>query len=331
MIPMSVQTTEGDVNINDISIGDTVYSYDSKKELEVMEIVDLTKEDVYKVTYTDGREDYYQESELIYIGYGVIPIKSLIDDRRHGMHGSIKQYQISYGTSYNPHVRRSDPYISGALCIYGNAKDEFINLPSDCTAANSFFINKYQAFYEWKIGSNATYFSRNGDINNKLISWKDFFHNKTCHDIIKEYKRASINDRWEFIRGVFDIGYKSEAFPDSCSIAHSDEDKLKIVQEILWSLGVLSKTDYDPSLQLGKGREYRLDILSPSFDNYPGFFYNIDSIERMIRNQSRLLNPKFKLQIGKIEKYNSAFSRRLIFNQRNSVYLTSNFLPRVGM
>lgn len=348
-IPIIIQTQDGDVPIEHVYVGDIVYDYKTSEEYEVRSIVNSRTEKIYKVEYTDGRVDYYTLSELMFIGYSITNVDTLLRERENFMldhptsvnstRGNIKISAITYNKSSIRDILVPDPYIAGALLIYGNYDDEYINLPLDRPATNAFLAHKYQLNFADKLSDNTVYFTYNGAPRNQILRWWDFFplytfraRNKNYPIIPMEYRRASLNDRWQFIRGVFDTGFDEYFFPDNCAIAHHDEEKLKAVQEVLWSLGVLSIISYDPHLPVARGRKYRLDVQT-HHDNYPGFFYYIDFMEKMMLNKKRIVNrePKFKLQIKSIEWHAIGHVKKLVLDRPHRVYLTGNFLPRVSV
>jgi hypothetical protein len=263
-IPIYIQTSKGNLNINKISIGDFVYDYFSGKKLEVRNVIDINKQNTYCVTYNDNRKMFYYESELIWTNNKFYKINDLMNDNYLLNNIEVKQYPIDYLHGQVVNKVFSDPYVAGSSLIYGNQ-------------------------------------------NNNLKRY-----------LFKVYNTSFIN-RWKFIRGVFDTGYDLDIFPNSCSILHKKIDRLKFVQKILWSLGVISNIKYND--------QYILNVLS-SPESFPSFFYNINYIEKMfeIMNQN-----KFKLQIASINPHNQGYSKGLILNKPNSLYLTNNFLPRASI
>jgi hypothetical protein len=349
-IPITVQTQRGTIAIEDINIGDMVYDYKTGKKIEVLDLEVTEKSDVYEIVYSDNRKGYYHYHEPIFLGDGVSNIctllkmhdKSFMDDPINPKiyRGNIKQYPIDYNLDMLISPLSPDPYIAGALIIYGNYESEYINLPLDKDAANNLFAHKYQLNYAEKLDKNTVYFAYNGTSRTKVITWNEFFplynfygksKNKGDPIIPLEYLRASINDRWQFIRGVFDIGYSKYTFPDEIGISHSSRKNLRTVQDVLWSLGILSIINYNPNLRDIGDRVWHLTIVG-EMDGYPGFFYNYDSIEHVIQNDTRVdkLHKDFILQIQLIRKYCKAYSTNLVLETPNAVYLTGDFLPRIS-
>lgn len=354
-VPVMIQTQRGNIPIDNLNIGDTVYSYESGAELEIH---GLTKHDldVYKVEYNDGRISYYTRNELEHI-------KQL----------HIHQYHIDYSQKKVTTPLYPDPYIAGALCIYGDETDLNLNLPSDSLAVNNLFAHKYQLNYGGTVSAEGkVYFRYNGKPNDELITWVDFFSNYIFAGrpenyanppiVPLEYSRSSISDRLKFIRGVFDVGYSKDLFPNNCGIAHTSREKLVEVQKVLWSLGILSIITYDATTPCAlaidkistdvqtltenggnvnvniafkipssyKAKDYRLYVLGKN-STHPGYFYNVDSIENMIDNSYKNNKYlKFQFQVKSVELYTKTSVTNVILHKAHLGYLTDNFLPKIS-
>jgi hypothetical protein len=269
--------------------------------------------------------DYYRESELVYIGDRAISLKKILNVIEHEC---ISIFPIYYDKLMDTLI--PDPYISGALITYGDYSSEYINLPSKNYMANQVLHNQYFLEYGNKLGENIITYKSIGDPPDQLVTWKEFFPNSEvpCDDIIPlEYRRASMNDRWKFIRGAFDNGYDPNTFPDSCSISNVSEERLESIQKILWSIGVPSVVSYDANLK----DQYHLDVKGEAC-NHPAMFYSIEFVEKMIEDKKTLRCPVcfFKLKIQSIELYADGYSKSLVLDIPRIPYLTSNFLPRVS-
>ena len=87
---------------------------------------------------------------------------------------------------------------------------------------------------------------------------------------------ASLNDRLQFIRGAFDIGYDSSIFrEEECGIGHKSKIKLEMIQSILWSLGIKSFIE-NISVENPFGWLYRLTVQEDMIV-FPNLFYNNDN------------------------------------------------------
>lgn len=139
--------------------------------------------------------------------------------------------------------------------------------------------------------------------------------------------------------GVFDIGYNKTRFPDFVAIEHWDENRLKIIQRILWSLGIPSVIEYDPVYKDDDGvyhkysynRDFRLRILGKK-SNYPGFFYDINELEYHIGEDSWMnkLEPQWIFKVVKSKKYCHGYMSNIVLD-KPTWYYTANYLPRLSL
>lgn len=338
-----VHTQRGDIPIEKINIGDVVYEYKSQKQLKVQGYAKSKVEQIYCIEYNDGRKTYVTLSDLIFTGKNIVKVKDKIIDKNIICY-PIEQTPVIFSNNKVNDVLFPDPYIAGVLITYGDYDDKYINLPLDRISANQLFAHKYNLDYAGKLGKNKVYFRWNDiptEPNIEAITWKEFFPRydfyATSKNIIDdmipiEYSQSSIQNRIQFIRGVFDIGYDLVMFPDSISIAHKHEFRLKEVQKILWSLGILSKVTYDPNLPSANERLYRLDVIG-EYSRYPSLFYDINFIERVLENHYRIIyhDSTFQLNIESIYEFTNGYMTNLILDKQNAIYLVDNYLPKVSL
>lgn len=343
-IGKKVYTQRGIIDVKEVVPGDTVYEYGTNEKLRVISTVDSECKDLLQIVYTDGRTSICTDEENVLNGDEIIPIFELSKTKMF-QEIDVSPVDFNYGRITEPLF--PDPYVAGALLIYGRYDTEYINLPLDRSAADQLFSNKYSLDFADKLEDNTTFYAWNSSDPANPITWNEFFPKYDCYVksrkvtsplIPKEYTDAPIRDRMKFIMGVFDIGYNKEMFPNSVGIAHIKEERLMEVQRLLWSLGVLSKITYDPLLPLARGREYRLDILGNK-ERYPAFFYDINAINQQILN-NKFVNPinPFKFMIDRITplKENGAeikngFTTNLLLDKHKAIYVSENFLPRVSL
>lgn len=343
-VPIYLQTPKGVKEAGDLMIDDIVYEYTTGKELRVIH-TEITTGRICKVTYSDGRSQICRFEENIYTGGNhIIEARdALVRNYFHDI--ETREYELNNKRISTPLY--PDPYIAGALIIFGKYDTPYINLPLDRSAADQLFAHKYNLDFADKLEDNTTFYSWNGTDKSQPITWKEFFPNYDFYIASKfirspliptEYTRASISDRKKFIMGVFDIGYNKDMFPDSVGIAHRSENRLKDVQMMLWSLGIMSRITYDPNLPIARGREYRLDIIG-EYDGYPGLFYDINAIRKNLENHNKFihkLNP-FQLKIKSIAEVKESgatvsygYMRKIMLEKKHAIYVTENFLPRVS-
>lgn len=345
--PRLIPTNRGNVEISQIVPGDFVYLYMDPKEMskcntklmsEVKRVIQKDTCSVWRIEYSDGRTQFVDQLSNIYTGVGITSLYAAFADREKLL-APIKQAQVDW----YPGVVRSplmpDPYIAGALITHGDYDDEYINLPLDRDSADSFFGDKYQVDYAEKLGNNRIYVRWKNGPEEIPITWREFFpkqnffaktHQLTDKLIPDDYMYASTKDRIQYIRGAFDVGYDTDMFPDEVAIASRDEYRLRKIQYMLWSLGIVSGVTYDPNLLAGRDRLYRLDVLSQIPD--PGFFYDINKIEHQILNEPRrYCKKKFNLNIVRAEKVGIGYTHELILEDHEMIYLDDLLLPRVSL
>lgn len=292
---VNVQTPKGNVPIESLNIGDCIICHEYGCELEILGFQDR-EERAYEVTFNDGRKTFYTGRELDYF------------DKR-----PFKQNRINYNhrviTPLYP-----DPYTAGALLIYGDQTDKYLNLPTGINIVNNILSHKYQLNYGGTVAENGnSYFRYNGDAPDKLITWEEFFSNYTftgkpqnCQNppiVPLEYQRASISDRIKFIRGVFDMGYSDEYFKHSCGIAHTSREKLVEVQKMLCSLGIVSEIDYDQTMMCTMVPA-KLSTSTSKLDSNGG---NVD-LELSFKVPSTYKNRDYRLYVlGKYSSYPGFF------------------------
>ncbi len=330
-----VLTTNGIKNVSDVLIADQLYEYRTGELLDIIQTKKVLRTNCYLITFHDGRSEWYLENDQIFLGDRIINVCELL---KQSFPISIEMYPIDYKKIMTPLF--PDPYIAGALLMYGDFDDLYINLPLNRDKVNDHLFHKYNLIFGDKLNKNRVYFKSDRNGKEDLITWKEFFPNYKMYPTSKdindpiipiEYQLASINDRWKFIRGVFDLGYDQINFPDTIGISNKHEFRLKEIQKILWSLGVLSKISYDPN-QTEKEMLYRLDILGEK-NIYPGFFSNIYSMEYQINTDDRFIRhqTKYILGIQNIKYMGKYSSYRLKLNKQKTLYLSENFLPRVSL
>lgn len=330
----SILTSKGMMLENNIFQGDKVYDYNTNSWIEVKDVIYKPIMRLFKVNYSDRRMQYIADNEMNkFISCGI----------------GINLHAIDFYTKIRNKLT-PNPYITGALLMYGDYNREYINIPSECFDAINAICTEYHYTYEIDPkNSSRVLFRYNSDFTLEYITWNEFFkqyqffaRNKNIDDPIfpKEYMYGSIEDRIQFIRGAFDAGYNKKDSPDSISLNHWSYERLECFQWILWSLGICSDIT-----TLSTESAYRLDILSDriycppisKINSYPGFFYNNLYIRNMIDVDNRIIQDKlqFHLLIELIEEVDNPFKNELIphfiFDQKMIIMADKSFLPKVAI
>lgn len=328
---IQIQSLEDDRSIFEFGYGDIVYDiYGSP--VRVIGDKYYPKTMLYRLHYTDGRSSLHSLDEMIYTRKGKFPIKGLIQNF---IPLEVDFFPIKYkhiiGRNLEP-----DAYVSGMFLTYGNSDDPHINLPIRLNRSNFYLSDKYQMDYGMKMKGNLAFFSYM--YSDEIITWKDFFFDKLKEDTLKYHhipiyiRRSSINDRWQYIRGAFDIGYQLDIFLESeCGIGHTERSRLEEVQLLLWSLGINSTIEKVNWLNKNHFK-FRL-LINEDSSTFGRFFYNTKLIERMLVNRySRIKYPPpvnpVRLSHISVE---GEFPHRELILEKPSVYIQTNFLPRVSL
>lgn len=319
-------TEYGMKNIKEINIGDKVYEYETGELIEVQDIK-RNADIINEVHYNDGRVNLIASFEKIPEDFNInaLEFKGL-------------------KTPLYP-----DANLAGAIFMYADLENDFVNLPLDLVNINNLFANKYKVQYANKLDDKNTAYFSFIDTPDEVIKWKDLFSDykfyskeKNLWDpmIPTDYVYSSIKDRMQFVMGAFDMGYDSDRFNGQAAIFNTNEDMLKILQKILWSLGILSKVkyspgwideDYDRFHYWKYKRFYELRLLDEK-KNYPGMFYEIDNIDDIIIHDDWLYKfaNNFKLKVTEVKKYKTGFIDNLVFDKPRYFY-TEDYLPRLSL
>ena len=88
---------------------------------------------------------------------------------------------------------------------------------------------------------------------------------------------------------------------NTVGIVSKYEDRLKLFQKMLWSVGVLSKVTYDPLIDRKYNNNFKLEIIG-EYQGYPGFTYLVDSIEHLLLKDNEIISyePMHVLEISNI-------------------------------
>lgn len=345
LYPRKVLTNRGVLDIADVNIGDYLYEWRTGNPLEVKDIWMIPFRNMYEVKYSDGRVEYHTDVEHLYLDEHFLPPHRPCCECMRTKHYPINLYPTIFDKDKILSPLIPDPYVAAALMIYGDQNDPYLNYPLDRTEANNQFSHKYNVDYFPQTGPNKAYFQRKGKTTDHRITWEEFFYRysfyATTHKegdslIPREYLYASYNDRVQFVRGIFDMGYIQKRSPDTVSVFHTEKEKLEVVQQFLWSMGLISEIVYDDSAKTS--RVWRLDIKG-LFQDYPGFFYHRPYIENMIETDNRILkrDPLFRVTVVDIRAYECCSEMihnpipHIVLERNHMVYTSANFLPRISI
>ena len=148
-----------------------------------------------------------------------------------------------------------------------------------------------------------------------------------------EYMYASVKERTQFLRGVFDAAYNKHRSPDKVAAFHKKECVLRWVQSMLWSIGVSSALTYETTRS-----DWKLEVRG-KFDHYPGFFYRREYIENMINADYRVTSREYANRVTIVETRQLEYCPIAIHNpvphiyleKPHMIYTSVNYLPRISM
>ena len=343
---IKILTDKGYKYIHNLYPGDKVHDYKSSNYFTVNKIIPIKYKKICRIEYDDGRSQLIGLNDMIYIGNNQI---TQLNETLNNIKTDIETHSFEYKELYN--ILNPDPYIAGALLIYGNYDTKYISLPMYATKVCEELAYKYKIQYADIIENNQYFFSYHNTENR--ITWEEFFPdykfyaktlNKDDPIIPYEYQFASVNDRRQFVRGVFDAGYDKEYSKYYNMIIHNDENKLKEFQKILWSLGILSKIEYIPKYRYNEDniyasdvtfkRYYQLELINSFLKDYPGFYFDYDNIINMIQNHENMIIPiqrYSEYRIKSVKIIGSGVIDNIILDIPNATYITENYLPRISL
>lgn len=345
-----VFTNHGIKEIGDITpYFDHVYHFRTGKLLTVTEVVATDPGNIYYGIYTDGRATVYHETDQVYIGYG--KTKSISDFAGSSnimFRTSIDYYEIPFDNIVKSPLP-IDPYILGVLYSCGDFTDKYVNIQNiPLSVISEVILNKNWGFTSASSLNGDKYYLHIDGQESKL-EWDTFFNPllfmsldddvfwdavKTNFEVIPDsYKYASTLDRLKFIRGVLDISYNKEENPDNIAISSTSNRKIKEIQSVLLSVGILSTTGIlEKDHQLGIPKTY-LSIID-GLSRYPSLFGKFDNIEYMLDIDNKIIDHEYKnrLRLKKVlSKPNTGWTHRLRLLEPRQVFLSSNYLPLVSL
>ena len=333
MYTQKVLTNRGIINADQVIVGDYLYEYGTSKMLEIRYIEQRRNERLYDVRYSDGRIEKLGESSKIYFAEGIHDIWKM--EGKSTIYVPMERYVVDFGKLIPP--LHPDSYSAGALLCYGDVNDIYISLPWDKTKAidNILYNNGWDIYAE---AADVIYFQKQGSSNK--LRWEDTFtrgvapmdlymadHAADSPIIPDEYRANTPEERIKFIRGVFDTGYSKDVTPDTLSILLND-NRIYIVQRMLWSLGIMSYIDtIKDSMQL--------NIIGPEKD-YAAFFYDVENRARMINTDYTVYkcDPRFELHLESVLRSLFHHDETCYYfetEKPQAIYYSDKYLPRVSL
>ena len=381
-LPLGIQTPEGREYLTPEDFASNpnpslyTFNYITGKRLKVRSLIRHNESNICKLTYSDNREMFYRFTEPIYLdrkAWNLDSILKFLSKRQQlpiaDLNAFLKSGQdiiispdypelslesnapVEYRRWGGSHDQRPDPYTAGALYPNADLTLPYVNFPGDWVGAMDSINITHNT--EIMIGNNieTVYLKRKGDKDDTPLRWKEFVSPfvrswlaDSSEDIPLCYLFATKANRWEFIRGLFDLTYPipslvgweetlgRKIIPSlDMEIRGKYLNRLIIVQNILHSLGVMSKIanrEKEDSY-----RPYVLELITDPW-SYTKCFNDVTRINIVtkwindILKKHPALVPPSKIYVKKIEYAGLASTVNLKMHTQIPLYVTDNFLPR---
>lgn len=345
--PVWVITTNGVKEIRSLNPGDKLYQYRSRELMTVTEVIKPTPSKIFEIEYIDGRKTKVMLDDQIYLGENkTITPAAIIRDMNldyppsanfsDGL-GNILYDAIDYAESSYPH-QNPDPYTAGVMFTYADYDRREIVLPEWTSKTHDHIRNKYHLKYADILMSGRNYYFTSEGGDGRLLTWNELYREQRCFAkssafvdpiIPREYVWGTIKDRWNYVRGAMDAGFDPKIFVDGVGCASTDEVRMKELQKILWSIGVMSTLRYDP--QSSKKRPWILEIVD-KYKRYPGMFSHPDNIAWALHLDNTIIDQlrMMSLQIVSIKYLANGVVCNVKVDGWPKIYYDANFLPRIS-
>lgn len=264
---------EGYIKMGDLRIGDKIFTYDGSLT-EVDGIFNKGEQDIYKITFGDGRVNYCGKDhlwEVMIYNHGkkvhrVISIEQMMKDYKNFETGSSnRKYHVptlSAPVQYPHQDVPIDPYTLGALigngCLTNNTLSiscGSIEIPEKIAHNNGFIVRcdtkspyRYQFWTEY---------------DGSTISTKEFFADlpdmvgkKSAEKYIPNiYKYNDYETRMELLRGLMDTDGSITFTSGNFNVTYSSNSKhlLLDIQELIRSLGYNANIHVDRRTEKYRG------------------------------------------------------------------------------
>lgn len=298
LVPVFGEGSVGYKEIQNIKVGDLVFD-EKGKPTEVLGVYPQGKKHAYKVTFADGASIICNDEHLWNVRtrkqhltgrpYKTMTLREMINYGivRKLVAGNMKSFYIPMNNALEREKANLpvDPYVLGVLIGDGslvcNSALTISSNEEDIIAKVAFIIGaegyvKAKNNYDWHF-----YKAESERIkSSKYISTKEFaekcdfdgvFYTKSIDKRIPDiYKYASINQRWELVRGLMDTD-GTVSGDDRCNLSFNTNSKLlaEDFQEVVRSLGyratIVSHERHDDT---HKNIEYEVHISCSDVDKY---------------------------------------------------------------
>lgn len=275
-----IPTPNGDKRMGDIKVGDFVFDR-LGNPTEVLGVYPQGEKEVFKVTLSDGREVLCNDEHL-WSYYSTKTGKLRTESLREMLNRGIKdsdngnRYKIPTNepVKYAEKELPVDPYVFGSMLGNGCLTESALTLSSNdienvekvADKLNAIPFKTHHSNYSWKFERPVKDYRAN---NNKFVTYYqtceimgDFYGKKSGDKFIPDvYKKSSVEQRYELIRGLMDTdGYIEDNAPRfSCSYSTVSKQLAADVMEVLYSLGYSASISEDS--REGRNTCYEVNVL----------------------------------------------------------------------
>lgn len=260
-----IPTPQGFRRFGDLKVGDYVYSVNGKPT-KVLGVYPQGYQDVYKVTFSDGRSDECGLEHLwgVYTRtysksgwkYQVLELKDIInkgirgkDTRKNRKYGSPKFYiPASPVIECEEKKLPCNPYVLGSFIGNGCCTLKYLTLSSDdewqvqkCASILGCTVKRNPCNYSWTFCRNGHALSTSEVIPESLTCYA---HEKS---IPQEYIFSSVEQRKALLQGLFDTDGSIVTSSNRLHISYAttSESLCKDVQNLLLTFGIVSSVRRD--------------------------------------------------------------------------------------
>ena len=301
-----IPTPNGWKCMGDLQVGDKIFGSNGKP-ITVLDIYEQGEQDIYKITFNDGRYALCGKEHLwtVYTRCGSPKMKTITTEDMMRDYRTFQPYNISIGKSdvydynymiplvsapvrFNEQEVSISPYVVGTFIANGILDNEILTL----TSMDSYVPRKVSTIlgftYEQKESETYVFYDANGELvktNDVFESLSEITESPNRRMIPNVYRYNSLDTQIELLRGIFDSDGKftHTSIGDDIMLHSSSSTLLSEVRQIILGFGFITSTvgesDIMISIKISDEFKYKLfsnqmkiDLL-PNTKNYD--FHNL--------------------------------------------------------
>ena len=332
-------TPDGEKRMGDLVVGDKIVTpYDGIQE--VLEIFEHPEQNIYHIYFDDGTfvsvlADHHFWARPTSCGdYRKVSARDIMNsyviDNKYpnSLRKKVDEYwevpmcaEVEFSEEpKSPIDLPIHPYVLGVIMANGNMHFSYSGAAVEYSMAAKQRV--WQLGYRWRYR-----YKQNYIVGFRIRDRKAITHSRQERPsrIPDEYKLASVQSRWEFIRGVMDVMGGSDNYKPYLCLPNK-----KFIEDIAWvarSLGCWARV-YKITDNTEKDGWYRVDLKAPEDQD---FFYRDLYKKKMRKNaerpksrNDRLMLSKKIIQVTKVMKEKQK-CRCITVSGKDHLYLTDAF------